>query len=257
MIVWLASYPRSGITLFRILLHRMYGLRNYSVYHRGLSRKQLKQLPIARMVGAAPMEQTLEAMVNRPEIHIVMTHELPQQDSYPTIYLVRDGRDVMVSYAHFITSYGERPQPQSSLPDQSIEDADDNDYSERKTDPVENVSSLLQILHDLIAYEESFGGWRSHVSAWTQRDGPNILVKFEDLVRNPVEVVRQSITALGIQTKELNTDNLPSFEELHREIPQFFRKGRIGSWREEMPDDLHKLFWEKNGSLMESLCYQR
>ena len=32
VIVWLASYPRSGNTFLRIVLHRLYGVPTYSVY---------------------------------------------------------------------------------------------------------------------------------------------------------------------------------------------------------------------------------
>lgn len=32
MIVWLASYPRSGNTYLRMLLHQLHGLKTYSVY---------------------------------------------------------------------------------------------------------------------------------------------------------------------------------------------------------------------------------
>ena len=32
MIVWLASFPRSGNTMLRILLHRFYGRLSYSLY---------------------------------------------------------------------------------------------------------------------------------------------------------------------------------------------------------------------------------
>lgn len=32
MIVWLSSFPRSGNTFLRIVLHRMYGLRTSVVY---------------------------------------------------------------------------------------------------------------------------------------------------------------------------------------------------------------------------------
>ena len=32
MIVWLASYPRSGNTFLRLVLHRLFGVPTYSVY---------------------------------------------------------------------------------------------------------------------------------------------------------------------------------------------------------------------------------
>ena len=40
------------------------------------------------------------------DIYFVKTHELPtENDNSPAIYLVRDGRDVLMSYAHYIQIY--------------------------------------------------------------------------------------------------------------------------------------------------------
>ncbi len=43
MIVWLASYPRSGNTFLRLVLHRLFGVPTYSVYE--------DDDPVAQRVG--------------------------------------------------------------------------------------------------------------------------------------------------------------------------------------------------------------
>lgn len=47
MIVWLASYPRSGNRFFRILLFHLYGIKTYSVYSDPL----LEKIGASEIVG--------------------------------------------------------------------------------------------------------------------------------------------------------------------------------------------------------------
>ena len=34
-------------------------------------------------------------------------------------------------------------------------------------------------------------------------------------------------------------------QSLHRTFPWFYRKGQVGVWRTEMPEDLRELCWER------------
>ena len=36
---------------------------------------------------------------------------------------------------------------------------------------------------------------------------------------------------------------------------KFSRRGKSGSWKDEMPDDLHQLFWSLHGDVMRRLGY--
>jgi hypothetical protein len=115
-------------------------------------------------------------------------------------------------------------------------------------------------LHDLIVYYGSFGGWGPNVQAWAQRGAPTAIIKFEDLVSlsEPLSLIQNALETIG-HTNSLPfvAQKPPSFEELHDQMPQFFRKGRIGSWKEEMSPDLHALFWEKHGAAMELMGYSQ
>jgi|GEM_PF-6489561 hypothetical protein len=46
-----------------------------------------------------------------------------------------------------------------------------------------------------------------------------------------------------------------SFQELHATIPWFFRLGKTGSWREEMPSHLQELFLKRHGDTLLRLGY--
>ncbi len=52
------------------------------------------------MVGHKLLTSSVADLMNDAEIHFVKTHQLPGDNS-PAIYLVRDGRDACVSYAHY------------------------------------------------------------------------------------------------------------------------------------------------------------
>jgi hypothetical protein len=51
----------------------------------------------------------------------------------------------------------------------------------------------------------------------------------------------------------------PDFDELHRVDSLFFRRGTTGSYRDEMPGDLHELFWDQpdNHAAMTLLGWRR
>jgi hypothetical protein len=96
VIVWLASYPRSGNTFLRVVLHNVYGVPTYSVYE--------DDDPVAQRVGPAlvgyrprPADRTL--MTDSTDPYFVKTHKRRKADGHPAICLVRDGRDAVVSHA--------------------------------------------------------------------------------------------------------------------------------------------------------------
>jgi hypothetical protein len=89
MIIWLASYPRSGNTFTRIVLHRLYNLPTYSVYD--------DHDPVAQRIGPElvdyrPIPADRAALHECDEMFFIKTHKRRKGDGYPAIYLVRDGQ---------------------------------------------------------------------------------------------------------------------------------------------------------------------
>jgi hypothetical protein len=226
MLIWLASYPRSGNTYFRALAKHVYGLPSYEVYDWG----ERGPSPIKDITGGTSAPLTIAEMAASDRLFLVKTHDLPGED-FPAIYLVRDGRDALVSHAHFVLEYDVR------LP----------------RDP----ERVRETLESLIAGEHSFGGWSRNVLAWTQRQTRTVVVRFEDLVAHPLDELRKAVAAVGLTLHEERTDDLPTFDDLNAQMPAFFRRGRVGGWRDEMPDDLHKLFWRRHGAVMTQLGYRK
>src|SRR5262245_30570346 len=101
MIVWLASYPRSGNTFLRIILHRVYGAPTYSVYD---DDDPVAQRVGTELVGYRPKPLSRSEPIASEDVYFVKTHKRRKPDGSAAIYLVRDGRDAVVSHTHLRAS---------------------------------------------------------------------------------------------------------------------------------------------------------
>ena len=65
--------------------------------------------------GRAALPGPLEKLAAERHCYFVKTHELPREgDRRPAVYLLRDGRDALVSFAWFVLAY-ERPGPREEF----------------------------------------------------------------------------------------------------------------------------------------------
>jgi hypothetical protein len=227
LITWLASYPRSGNTFFRILVNQLYGIRIYSIYKDAIINSDPE---VREIVGSSdtPVDPQETAASLSP--YLVKTHEMAS-DEHPAILIVRDGRDVMVSYARYIMSF---------VPD---------------GDRQRSTGEFQGILRMLITSADHFGGWSHNVMSWLSRRAPTALVKYEDLLQRPLEIVPESLEKVGFPIGERQQQSQRSFDELHEKMPDFFRKGKVGAWRTEMPEELQELFWQTHANTMRRLGY--
>jgi hypothetical protein len=221
VIVWLASYPRSGNTFFRIALHRLYRVPTYVVYDVDGVAAQIGP----ELMDARERPCTFERMRDTEDVYFVKTHR--QRDD-PVIaaedravYLVRDGRDSVVSWARLGTARL----------------AGAADYEERFAAEARAI---------ITRRTGGTGGWGQNVLSWQRSASPApIRVRFEDLIADPRAAVTAAIAeaAPGLEADERAP--IPTFGELHGREPGFFRSGTTGTHRSELPPDLHDLFWEQ------------
>ncbi len=245
MIVWLASYPRSGNTFFRILLHHLTGLKTCSVYDDW----EFDAMGASDFIGHEPLSKTLPEMEADEAVHFVKTHDLPD-DERPAIYLVRDGRDSLVSFARYIQTFSSQPRGRRDR---------FRKFIWRRVlgwDPFQET--LEQLIVNPGGFGRwSFGGWSGNVAGWLDRTvGKTSIVRYEDLISSPIINFQAAIDQLQLNLKPITTE-VPSFEKLQMRWPQFFRKGKSGAWREEMSEHQHQLFWEHHGEAMHRLGYPR
>lgn len=219
MIVWLASYPRSGNSFFRLVLAKAFGVKSGSVYVEAPDRE----------VTLAPEAEGAEPFASSRDPVFVKTHRLRETVEGPAIYIVRDGRDAIVSFAHL---GGKQLLRFAGL-------------------------DFEQIVVELIERPKEFGTWSDHVRAWTGRDGPTVIVRFEELVRDPVRVVGEAARATGVDVPLTPLGPAPSFGELRERAPELFRRGEVGAWRSELSAPLEEHFWRQNGAVMTRMGYAR
>ncbi|MEV3937780.1 sulfotransferase domain-containing protein [Glycomyces sp. NPDC049804] len=221
MIVWLASYPRSGNTFFRIALHRLYQVPTYVVYDVD---------GVAAQIGTALMDARerpagFDEMRACDEVHFVKTHRqrgdavIAEQDR--AICLVRDGRDSVVSWARLNTAHL----------------AGEPDYEDRFAAEARAI---------ITRRTGGTGGWGQNVLSWSSSTSPEpVWVRFEDLIADPRATVE---AAVGKAAPSLRPDPdapIPAFGELNAREPGFFRAGITGAHTTELPPDLHDLFWDQ------------
>lgn len=139
-VVWLASYPRSGNTFLRSVLKQCFDMNSASIY-----RDDLMGRPSIENV-AGHIEHGADGVLNfdSQPLQLIRTHE-PPFDGRPAIYVLRDGREAVVSLYHFM--------------------------HERR--PLDAIAGGVS----------PFGSWADHVTAWRPEARPNTLfLRYEDLV---------------------------------------------------------------------------
>jgi hypothetical protein len=235
MIVWLASYPRSGNTFLRIVLHRLYGLPTYSIYN--------DDDPVAQRIGPAlvgyrPRPANRNVMKDGSNVYFTKTHKRHKGDNFPAIYLVRDGRDAVVSQARL----------------QELQTPSGTDEKPAFEQFLRNA-----ITRPFIPEEPSSGSWGGNVLSWLRANSAPVLVRYEDLIHKPRECVTDAVSVILPQLRVVEGADIPSFAALRSIDPGFFRRGVARSHKDEMSEELHALFWaqQENAEAMKELGYKR
>jgi hypothetical protein len=233
VIVWLASYPRSGNTFLRAVLHALYGVPTYSVYD--------DDDPVAQrvgpdLVGYQPKPGDRTSMMASDDLYFMKTHKRRKPDGCPAIYLVRDGRDAVVSHARL----------RASLEDPSGRRAFESFLYDEITRPY-------------VDGQPSSGTWGGNVLAWLNKTAPTVVLKYEDLVADAAKTVKSAVSSLTLPLTPITGAAPPKFPDLQARDTTFFRRGIVGSHRDEMPVGLHDLFWAQpeNAAAMRLFGYTR
>jgi hypothetical protein len=222
MIVWLASYPRSGNTLLRTMLRQALNIDSYSDHpiprNIGLTKETKSKFGHLDYKGS--WEHFYQKARDSQDIYFVKTH-LPPRDEEPVIYVVRDGRRSILSY---------RDYHQSFFPE------------------------YPGGLWELVLGADYYGGWSEHYAHWHREKVECLTLRYEDLVSAPSSVLRKIVEFVG--NIEQRSDWQNSFSELRQENPSFFRHGKV-TWDEpkEWTQEINAAFMYLHGALMIDLGY--
>lgn len=240
MDIVLASYPRSGVTYLRHLIEALApSITTQSLY------------PEAPMPGIlrsnepwAQGQRTIALVKHHEHAPVMDSFERPGGEYLTAIYLVRDGRDALVSQAHYELAVGT--------------------VGENKPTTFEDM--LEQLIIGEIPMEgpgNRFYHWGAHTIGWLTRIPKPRILRYSDICEQPLELVLSTVAVildgLGIPRNPRFTEDkqadVQSFSQLQQGCPWMFRRGISGSWRDEMPERLQRLFWQHHGNAMKLAGY--
>ncbi|MHC4617673.1 MAG: sulfotransferase domain-containing protein [Planctomycetota bacterium] len=215
--VFFVSYPRSGSTWVRFLL------ANLIRYDSG---EPVDFHSVHQIIPDLMQKEYLEMLPVMPSPRLLKSHHLYDPRFRRVVYILRDGRDVMVSYYYFLTGKGRFE------------------------------ASFLEFLKkkDL---KPSL--WHEHVESWLLRgDHSDILVvRYEDLCRQTETKVEQMARFAGLPCDEARLRwaiSNASFEAMRRIEAEkglafgadrwspTIRKGIVGDWQDHFEADHKDVF---------------
>ena len=262
MIFWLASYPKSGNTWIRMFLRSYFLSSNqkFSLNEKGMLDFEVSNFPTSELLKNANIDYsnfhniaknwvTLQDIINlNGKLNFLKTHNgnfnlgnYPFTNTDNTIggiYIVRDPRDVVLSYAnHFGVN---------------------NDVSTDMLIDEENGEQYFDEKLKEKYFRSLMGSWSMNYLSWRHYKGRKIhLMRYEDLVKNPkknfikmLEYIN-SIISINIDQNRISKaveetafhklqklENREGFIEVGK--GKFFRKGKVGEWKENLDPKLTK-----------------
>jgi hypothetical protein len=225
MIVWLASYPRSGNTLLRTVFKQTMGLGSYSdeIMLPSVGHTDKAKQSYGNLTYESSWDSFYHQASSSKDIFLVKTH-LPPRDNQPVIYVVRDGRAATESYAAYHKSFA--PDPKF-------------------------CPSILE----LMLGDDFYGDWSSHYRMWNSRiEGDLLLVRFEELVNADRPLLERLRMFVGFEGEVKLFDN--PLQKLNLENPDFFRSGHtVWQGGEQWTEKLKYFFITLHGDLLIQLGY--
>ncbi|MDD4962536.1 MAG: sulfotransferase domain-containing protein [Gallionella sp.] len=248
---WIASYPKSGNTWLRLFLeallagsldiNRLKKAGGHAAIRAEFDR--LLDIPSSdltddEITNARPSLYQIEAnTATQPLLrkahdawHLTPAGKplFPPELTLGAVYLVRDPRDVAVSFAHHLTQDIDRIITRMNDPAAVMEPA-----------KLRMQSHLPQRLLT----------WQQHVQSWLNAPIPVLLVKYEDLLAEPVnrfgeiadflklaatpEQIAAAVQAVKFdRLRDLEASN--GFAEKPPDASRFFRRGIAGGWQDTL-----------------------
>ncbi|HSJ09652.1 MAG TPA: sulfotransferase domain-containing protein, partial [Longimicrobiales bacterium] len=231
--VLLAAYPKAGNTWLKFLLAHY------------LSDGEVGFDSVEHIVPEIGAQRDGQRVLPRGG-RLIKTHEPFRTDYRRAIYLVRDARDVAISYYY---------------------------HQLRQARFAGSLSDFVQ--HFVRAEADPYGGWQRSVSSWLdsplQASGDMLLLRYEDVRTDPPGAMRMSLEFLGLQVDDARIDQAIRANRMERmrekeadstvvlrpkrtDIP-VVRKGLVGEWREALSPSDRQAFHSYCGPLLARLGY--
>ena len=165
----------------------------------------------------------------------------------PHISIIRDGRDVLVSRAFHLFNYPEVHRLFTRIPEMA------EDFKKFQANPWHFKENPHELLRHPMMVKESVRWWCEHLEKdrQTLANNPFLKVKFvryEDLHADTQGIRKQLFEFLGVNpdlAPSIEGDLKPGFSDERPD--QFFRKGKIGDWKNYFSEQTVKWFKEVGG----------
>ncbi len=272
-LVWIASYPKSGNTWMRAFLHN-YIRRTQAPYDiNKLTDLTASDINAERYQRYDPRPASQYSIADvqrmRPLVHrdltgldstlvFVKTHNarltvagvplITPAVTAGALYLVRDPRDVAVSYSRHLGRSIDDTIAFMANPEAATGGTDAKVY-------------------------ERLGTWSDHVRSWTSPPNPRVrVVRYETLLETPESTFGQQIYWLGDDPQPdrlARAVQFSSFQELHAQeqakgftervagsTAPFFGTGRSGTWRTELTPAQQARIERDHGATMQAFGYR-
>ena len=264
MIIWLASYPKSGNTWVRLFLKSYLSddKKKFSINEKRDDEFKIERFPNIKVFKDMQINYdnffeisknwiTIQDRINlNNKLNILKTHNAMctvnknkftnKENTLGAIYIVRDPRDVAVSFSYHMGKT--LTEIVNNMIDKKYLISESDFTTEKKV----SGSTLLS-------------SWSNHYNSWKNyKSIKSIIIKYEDLVRNTADKFYEIVLYLNelygtkvdekkiLKSIELtNFKNLQNLEKEHgfEEITiskTFFREGKIGSWKQKLDEKLSK-----------------
>jgi hypothetical protein len=257
-IIWLASYPKSGNTWFRVFLTNLLSDSNIPANINDLTETSISSSRkiFDEYTGLSSSDLTFNEIDRmRPDVYRMQAMEtndflfkkvhdkfylvdkdqalFPSEISKGVVYFVRNPLDVLVSFAYHSSKPAEKMI--SALNDSAYAFCDKNDKLQNQ---------LRQVL----------GSWTDHVISWTEQSAiPVLVMRYEDMINDNFEKFKEAINFIGIEKTDLqikaaieksdfsvlsDQEKNEGFKEKMIKSKSFFRKGKIGDWRNHLDEKM-------------------
>ncbi|WLD94951.1 sulfotransferase domain-containing protein [Alkalihalobacillus sp. AL-G] len=166
------------------------------------------------------------------------------------IFVIRDPRDVVISYAYFIPKLPIHPLYTT--------------FTQKGFTHRDRIKFLIeggQPTDPKKAYQPNVQDWFTSFSDWMDKD--NVLtIRFEELLSSPfkkIQTVNKIIQFLWEDRPVPFTSPIlvgKMIQNINPTTSPTYRKGKIGGWREEFDDELKRTFKIIAGDLLIALNYE-
>ena len=229
---YIISFPRSGNTWMRTMLGVL--INPSAEGNPDFTQTRIPGISLSR----------IQDIRNQSPPRIIKSHTWYRSDISRTVYLVRDGRDVLISLYHF--------------------------YITRE-------NKKISFADFYTAYSKGHYGqlWHENVESWMIHgkeimEDDLMIIRFEDLKSDTISVLRATADFLGIPygdvelTQAKNWSNIDRMRkiETQRKGPiknkqaSFYRGGKTGEWKSYFDSRIEKEFIKQAGNALKLAGYR-